>query len=196
MIVIQARSNSKRLPGKIMEEIGGTPIIRHVYNSCTNSGLFTVVAVPTGDKVIEYLKEEHIPYFEGSEDDVLGRFYHCARTFKENHIFRVTADCPLLDHAYILALNVFKNQVAFGCTQGVDGQNVEMFSMELLELAHKEAQGDDREHVTTWMRKYVDKENKPRMIHNIPIPSEKMSVDTQEDLERVRGMYANRHPSN
>ena len=193
IIIIQARTNSKRLPNKIMEEIGSTPIIRLVYNCCVASGLFTIVAVPTADKVIPYLKENHIPYYEGSEDDVLARYYHCALTYRAKWIYRVTADCPLLDVSNILLLiNTDKSNIN-GCeVNGIDGQEVEACSFAILEEAHKKAQSKhDREHVFPWIKKQV-----AFIPYTIPYTAVKMSVDTKEDLKRVREIYANRHPSN
>ncbi len=191
MIIIQARTNSSRLPNKIMQEIGGTPIVKHVYNTCSLTGNLVVVAVPENDPVIEYLKKERIPYFEGSEEDVLARYYHCARAYSAKYVVRITADCPLLDLPYILYVLRFVGQMHYVQVTGIDGQDVELMSMEALELAHKDSQ--KREHVTDFIRGHKDL--RPQAIHTIPYTAEKMSVDTEEDLKRVREIYANRHPS-
>jgi len=197
IIIIQARSTSTRLPNKSLAEIGGIPLVRHCYNSCIASGMLTIVALPSNDVMIPYLAENHIPYFEGSEDDVLARYYHCAKTYGATGIMRITGDCPLIDLPYILFTQVLFKGRAYASVDGIDGQEVEMFTMELLELAHKEAQGKaDREHVTTWMRRYVVDKKQSYAMHTIPFTADKMSVDTEEDLERVRKIYANRHPSN
>lgn len=192
MIIIQARTNSTRFPNKIMEEIGSAPIIRHIYDRCNSTGVLTVVAIPEKDAVIPYLKEEHIPYYEGSEEDVLARYYHCAKTYNAQWIYRVTADCPLLDITNILfLLRLDKSQLNWCEVTGIDGQEVEACSFGMLEKAHKEAQSkEDREHVFPWIKR-----QKLFLRHTIPYKAEKMSVDTQEDLERVRKIYADCHPS-
>lgn len=193
MVIIQARTNSKRFKNKIMEDLGGQPLIRHVYNVCASTGMLTVVAIPLADPVKDYLQGEHIPFYEGSETDVLARFYHCAKTFAGGAwVYRVTADCPLLDITNLLFLQrIDKSQINWCEVTGIDGHDVEGCSFGMLEKAHKEAQGDhDREHVFPWIKKQT-----PYLRHVIPYTAEKMSVDTPEDLERVRKIYADCHPS-
>ena len=195
IIMIQARTNSTRLKGKISEDIGGRPLIRHVIDTCRSTGMLCVVVVPVKDPIIKQLKEWKVPYFEGSEDDVLARFYHCAVTYSAKAVIRVTADCPLLDLPYILYLARMEGQVHYAEVRGIDGQDVELISMDALEFAHREAQTkEDREHVTTFIRGHESL--RPQAIHTIPFFAEKMSVDTKEDLKRVREIYANRHPVN
>jgi len=176
-----------------MAKIGDKPMIKHVYDNVCDHGL-TVVAVPFCDKVIPYLKGNGIPYFEGDEDDVLSRYYYCAKAYKAKWIWRITADCPLIDSAYLLALKrLCTKHVYFMENIGIDGQDIEGFPFCYLEDAYKMATDKyDREHVTPWMKRRVENDDSYHaeyIAHKIPFTAPKMSVDTPEDLERVRRIY-------
>ncbi len=116
-----------------------------------------------------------IPVFIGDEFDVLKRFYDCASHYWADTIVRITADCPLIDPKIINSAIDYYNNTGFPYVYfaPVDGLDVEVFSYELLKEAHEKATlPDDREHVTPYMKRAT-----------------KISVDTMEELERVRKIY-------
>lgn len=200
MILIQARSTSKRFPNKIMEKIDGIPMVEYLYNRCLESGYPAMVVIPEGDPVAAHLRSAHTPYFEGSDQDVLARFYHCAKTWNLQWVARVTADCPLLSTA-VLHFLIFigqANRIDFvsNCVhETTDGQEIEYLSFRMLEHVHTQAsQAEDREHVTTWIKKNQGALGQKFSfgVFNDPMPiGPKMSVDTPEDLETVRAMVEN-----
>jgi len=116
-----------------------------------------------------------VPLFIGSEQDVLGRFYECAKKYKADTVVRLTADCPFLDPLIIdlAVVYFFTHNLPYIYFAPVDGLDVEVFSMEILKEAHKNCTNpQDREHVTPYMRRKT-----------------KISIDTTQDLERARDYY-------
>ena len=112
--------------------------------------------------------------FIGKEHNVLDRYYQCAKKYNADVIVRITSDCPYIDPYIInLAFIYFQNHnFPYICFAPVDGLDVEIFSFLMLKRAWEEVTSlYDKEHVTPYMRRYT-----------------KISVDTKEDLEKVRGM--------
>ncbi len=139
--IIQARMGSTRLPGKVLEKIGGYPVLLHVVHridSCTS--LPTVVAIPDtpeNDILKEWCKTWMVSVFRGPEEDVLTRYVGAAKLYDADVIVRVTADCPFIDPETI-------RQVANLCESGVEcvstyrvihGLECEAYSREYLEKA-------------------------------------------------------------
>ena len=100
--IVQARMGSTRLPGKVLKNLKGKPILDYVIERLRLSKNIDdiVLAIPTKDKddvLEEYAKEKNLNYFRGSEDDVLGRYYHAAKEYGADVVVRITSDCPLID---------------------------------------------------------------------------------------------------
>lgn len=93
---------STRLPGKVMKEILGHPMLWHIYNRLQGAKTLDDIVIATTinplDKVIiEFAKENGIKYYRGSEMDIVDRMYMTAEKFGATALVRVTADCPLVD---------------------------------------------------------------------------------------------------
>lgn len=201
--VVQARMGSSRLPGKSLMPIAGRPLIAHVLDRAgAIPGVDAIIAaVPFHDRDIPLVVEIDRLGFDvymGSELDVLDRVWKAADYAKADVVIRVTGDCPLLapDVAErvldlylrppLLATDYASNDTA--SSGWPDGFDVEVFSMAALELAHRDAdERPDREHVTSWIRRRFTcavlraDEDRARV---------KLSVDREEDLERVRTVFA------
>ncbi len=100
--IIQGRMSSSRLPGKILLDIGGQPMLRRVYERVRRSHCLDQVVIattddPSDDGVERYCREQGLPCFRGSQYDVLDRFYQAARHYQAEVVVRVTADCPVID---------------------------------------------------------------------------------------------------
>ena len=100
--IIQARVGSKRFRGKVLKKINGKEIILHLLDrlSLSKNITKTIVAIPNtreNDGLYLLLKKNNFLIFRGSENNVLNRYYECAKKFKSNHILRITGDCPLVD---------------------------------------------------------------------------------------------------
>ena len=104
--IIQARYGSTRLPGKILMEINDKSILDYVINQVQHSKKIDkiVVAAPKktqDDLVVNSINSSNVEVFRGSENDVLDRYYQCAKNCNANVIVRITSDCPLIDPTLI-----------------------------------------------------------------------------------------------
>jgi spore coat polysaccharide biosynthesis protein SpsF len=104
--IIQGRMSSSRLPGKILADIAGQPMLQRVFlrtsRAATVTGtIFATTTDPSDDPVAEYCGVSGIPFTRGSLFDVLDRYYQTARRAKADVVVRVTADCPVIDPALI-----------------------------------------------------------------------------------------------
>lgn len=102
LVIIQARLSSSRLPGKVLLDIGGEPMLKRVVERARRAKLVDQVVVATtfdyrDDSLAEFCLTNRYPIFRGSQFDVLDRFYRTARAYGGDVVVRLTADCPLID---------------------------------------------------------------------------------------------------
>ena len=100
--IIQARMGSSRLPGKVLLDIGGRPMLQWVVERTRRAKTVDEVVVattldPSDDPVFEFCKRKDYRVGRGSVHDVLDRYYQTARHFQADVVVRITADCPLID---------------------------------------------------------------------------------------------------
>ena len=103
-IITQARMTSTRLPGKIMLEAAGIPLLKHHINRLKMSDIPIYIATTTNeedDVIVNFANLENLPVYRGDEHNVLGRFYECALKYELDIVIRVTSDCPLIDGSLI-----------------------------------------------------------------------------------------------
>lgn len=211
LIGIQARSTSTRLPGKCFAKIGDKMLLEHVHDACQSAAkhidryaikngvsVNVAILVPAGDEIEKVFKDCII--VTGSETDVLSRYMKAAVAFDTDYIVRVTGDCPLIPPYLIskhITLAVERNYDYLSNAYGdnrttIDGVDCEVISRRILEYANKEAKDPkDREHVTTFIKSSPPVWAKRGCIIGFfDQSSVKLSVDTKEDLERVRNEYS------
>ncbi len=104
--IIQGRMTSSRLPGKILADIAGQPMLQRVFIRTSRSAsvsqtIFATTTDPSDDPVAEYCDFSGIPFTRGSLYDVLDRYYQAAKGAKADVVVRITADCPVIDPALI-----------------------------------------------------------------------------------------------
>ena len=100
--IIQGRMSSSRLPGKILADIAGQPMLQRVFIRTSRAvtvtqTIFATTTDPSDDRVAEYCDFSGIPFTRGSLYDVLDRYYQAAAQVQANVVVRVTADCPVID---------------------------------------------------------------------------------------------------
>ena len=197
--IVQARMGATRLPGKVLMDVAGKPVLWHVVDRVSLARSLDGLVVATSDRPADTVVEEYcrgigVDVFRGSEDDVLDRFYRCAKEHNAGHIVRVTADCPLHDPAVIdYVVGAYRQGGCDYATNAIEytfpeGFDTEVFSMAALEKAWKEARlPSEREHVTPYIRKHcrVRSVAAPK-----PYPVYRCSLDRPEDLEFVRRVFA------
>src|SRR5262249_34216934 len=102
VIIVQARMTSTRLPGKVLMDLAGRPMLAQQLNRikhCTAVDEIVVATTTnsTDEPIVELARQEGVAWFQGSEHDVLARFVGAARQTQADVVVRVTADCPLID---------------------------------------------------------------------------------------------------
>src|SRR4030095_1568420 len=100
--IIQGRMSSSRLPGKILADIAGQPMLQRVFGRTSRAvtvtqTIFATTTDPSDDPVAEYCDFSGIPYARGSLFDVLDRYYQAAKQAQADIVVRITADCPVID---------------------------------------------------------------------------------------------------
>lgn len=201
--IVQTRSGSSRLPGKVLEGLAGQPMLARVVNRTRRAKTLDTVVVATttqsaDDIIVRLCKERDWPYFRGSEEDVLDRYYRAAVAFKADTIVRITSDCPLIEPEIIdRVVNEFlsyypeaqyvTNALIRTFPRGLD---VEVMSFDTLRKAWQE---DDnpawREHVTTYVCHHPEKFKIRNIINDKDYSYMRWTVDTVEDLAFVRKIY-------
>ena len=197
---------SSRLPGKTLKLLAGKPSLWHVVNRCKASKLAdTVIVATTKDKsdnpIEKFCKKYKIPCHRGSVDNVLERYYGAAKKYGSSVIARVTADCPLIDPTIIdRVFKAHKDQKCDYISNVVPGErtfprglDVEVFSFDALEKAHKEAREKmETEHVTPYIWQNKKKEYKLGKIVTAPKHlnrSYRLTVDYPEDFALIDVLY-------
>jgi spore coat polysaccharide biosynthesis protein SpsF len=102
LAIIQARMSSSRLPGKVLLDICGQPMLARVIERTRKAKMVNGVVVattidPSDDAIVELCQKRDYVFFRGSMHDVLDRYYQAARASEADIIVRITADCPLID---------------------------------------------------------------------------------------------------
>lgn len=199
--IIQARTTSTRLPGKIFLPIKGKPLIWHVCNRLTFCKEIDEIIVATtndisDDQVESWCQENSINFFRGSLDNVLKRYYEAAKKFNAKTIIRITCDDPFKDAQviddmikifYEKNLDFLTNNNPPSFPEGLD---VEIFSYEALEIAVMNAESDfEQEHVTQYFYRNQDKFKLDNFSYNKDISEIRLTVDTQKDLDVACAIY-------
>lgn len=198
--VIQARTNSTRLPGKVLLPMAGMPMAVLAAKRAANTGRKVVVATSvekSDDGLVALLRNHGIPHYRGSLDDTLSRFTGALRDFSDDTVvFRLTADNVLPDGGLLDEIeHEFHNRsLEYLACNGMESGLPYGLSAEVTRLAHlKEAERSsstvaDREHVTPWVirkfgtayfRKYLDR----RMGHY------RCTIDCLDDYLSVEQLF-------
>ena len=206
--IIQARMGSTRLPGKVMKEILGKPVILWDLDRIFLSKLIDeiVVAVPYGkenDVIVDTIKEynDKIVTTRGSEDDVLDRYYQAAVQTNADVVVRITSDCPLIDPVVIdNVIEQFLDDDCDYCSNSLTrtyprGLDTEVFSFKSLEEVWNEAKKDyEREHVTPYIIENPDKFKLLNVANDIDLSHLRWTLDTKDDFEFIGAVYKSIYP--
>lgn len=199
--VVQARMGSTRLPGKVLADLEGRPMLAWVLERLGRARTLDAVAVATStepgdDPVAELCRRLDVPVFRGSEEDVLDRYAGAARRFRADAVVRITADCPLVDPEVVdRVIERFRDAGADYASNTLErtypqGLDVEVFRREALERAAREAREPwERAHVTPYVYRHPEIFALESVTHDRDLSRHRWTVDTREDLELVRALY-------
>ena len=206
--IIQARLGSTRLPGKILMKIQNKPILYYVLNQVQHSKKITKIIVATttniqDDQIANFSSSFGIDFFRGDENDVLDRYYQCAKKVTSEIFVRITSDCPLIDpnlidncidefskNNYDYFSNIHKkdgNLWTYNPSGYPMGFAVEVFSFDALKTAWINSKKlSEREHVTLYIL------NHPEIfkIGNIENTNDhsdiRLTLDYKEDFDLIK----------
>ena len=200
--IVQARMDSKRLPGKVLELIENKPLLWHIVTRLKACRSIHRIIVATSiersdDPIAEFCQKYAIPCFRGNKDNVLDRYYQAARQERADTIVRITGDSPLIDPSFTdrTVQHYMENRDVLDYVSNAqpptfpDGLDTEVFSFTALERAWKRATAAyQKEHVTPIIIESSD--FKKGVIKNATDLSHlRWCVDEPQDLVFVRSVY-------
>lgn len=199
--IIQARLGSSRLPGKVLRNVGGKPLIQFIISRLRRSLKIKKIVVATttselDDELVNFLSGLGVLTFRGSELDVLDRYYRTALEHKADIVVRITADDPLkcpnmidqMIQTFIegVGLEYLTNSNPPSYPEGAD---IEIFTFKALERVWEKAQlPSDREHVTPYIYNSAE-----FVCSNISSPRNlsawRWTLDYEQDLEFINTLF-------
>jgi len=196
-IIIQARMGSNRLPGKVLKKIGNKTLLEHIFYrlSFLKTSVKVILATsinPENDIIESFCSENNITCYRGSENNVLERYYLCAKKYNFEHIIRLTADNPFtdieeLDNLINLHLET-KSDYSHSFTNLPKGVGAEIFTFKTLEKSCIEGKEPHHlEHVNEYILENLDLFK----ITVLNVPKEKnkpeisLTIDTLEDYKKA-----------
>jgi spore coat polysaccharide biosynthesis protein SpsF len=219
--IIQARMTSSRLPGKVLLDLAGQPMVSRVVARTSRAATVDQALVATttdasDDPVVALCDSKGIPCIRGGMHDVLDRYYQAASRSKADVVVRITADCPVIDPVLIddCVNKLLEGSFDFTCNRLPPpftrtypiGLDTEVCMFNALEKAWREASETfHREHVMPYLYEGVELSAvsgqlstgvSPRgfriaqLHHTTDYGAYRWTVDTPEDLEFMRQVYA------
>ena len=196
-IIIQARMGSTRLPGKVLKKIGDKNLLEHILYRLSKLKREVKVVIATSDlskdnELERFCLNNKTLCFRGSEQNVLQRYYLCAKENNFSHIVRLTGDNPFLDikeldnliNLHINSHSDYSRSFSV-LPKGVGG---EIFTFSALELSYKHGKKDNHlEHVN----EYIEENEDQFTISELEVYKEKnrpeisLTVDTEEDYKKA-----------
>ncbi len=184
-----------------MLDLVGKPVLQHVVERCKKSDVDEVIVATTvekqDDEIVSFCEEKSYKYFRGSEEDVLDRYYKCAKKFELGNIIRVTSDCPLVDKNIINKLiKIFKDanydyiSNIFPIRKFPRGYDVEMLSFETLKLIDSKATKKiNREHVTRYIHKNASNFKIYSLNNDEDYSEYRLTLDEHKDFELLNKIF-------
>lgn len=199
--IIQARQGSTRLPNKTLVEIEGRPLLWHIINRIKSSKLINEIVVATttnkiDNKLEDWLKNNNLNFYRGSENNVLERFYFAAKQYNPTLIVRITADDPFKDPSIIDSVieMLLKENLDFAYNNNPptfpEGLDTEVFTFSSLERAYHESKDPfEQEHVTQYFYRHPEKFKQKNFSYKDNISHLRWTIDKEEDLKMAKEVY-------
>ena len=206
LCIVQARVSSSRLPGKVLKPILGKPMIVHELERLKRSKRIDKIVLATSqdesdDGLAGIVVNNGFEIYRGSLEDVLDRYYQCAKQYRPEHVVRITGDCPVID--WQIVDTVIEKHLKEGNDYTVttdrfpDGLDTEVFRFYALERAWKEAMlPSEREHVTQYFRKHAEIFKSGQMDCKNNFEAMRWTVDESRDFEFIQQVYEELYPGN
>ncbi len=206
LCIVQARSSSTRLPGKVLKPILGKPMIIQELERLQRSRHIDEIVLATSedksdDELAEIVAASDFVIYRGNWHDVLDRYYQCAKEYSAEHVVRITGDCPVID--WRIVDEVIEKHLTEGndytstSEEYPDGLDTEVVRFSALEQAWEKAKlTSEREHVTLYIRNRADKFQCRQMECRRNLNQMRWTVDEPQDYDFIRQIYETLYPSN
>ncbi len=209
--IIQARTGSSRLPGKVLLNLEGKPVLLRVIDRVLESDRINRVVVattisPEDQQICDLVEgyDDSVSVFRGSQDDVLERYYLAAKEAGADAVVRITSDCPLIDPQVIdkvigAFLKEKKDYTAniLGKRTYPQGLDTEVFTFKALEEMHNKAEEkEDREHVTLYLRKRPEEFQCLNVENEKDLSFHRWTLDEQADYDLIKEIYGELYRKN
>jgi spore coat polysaccharide biosynthesis protein SpsF len=200
--VVQARYSSRRLPGKVLQQVAAKPLLEYLLERLARCSTLQGVVVATSveesdDAIARFCNERGIALYRGALADVLGRFIGLAETLSFDALVRINGDSPLLDPAIVdRAVELFQEGGADLVTNVYPrsfpkGESVEVMSVAALRKAAEQTSDPcDHEHVTRYFYQHADRFRIRNFKREPSVADIQLSVDTPEDLSAFGQLVA------
>lgn len=204
--IVQVRMKSTRFPNKAMKMINGTPLIELLLNRLKNSKEVSQVIVATSydhenTPLIDHVKDLGFTCEQGSDKNVLARFFNVAKKHNADAVVRITGDCPLIDPNLLdECVRLFKKEEVdyFSNTNPStypDGLDVEVIKISALEIAFKNSTSSfEQEHVTPYILQSNDFVKLVKK-HNKDLSDLRWTVDEPSDFQVIKNIFDHFNPN-
>ncbi len=212
-VIVQARTGSTRLPGKILKELpygSGITALEQVIQRLQRCReieriIIATTTNPEDDVIVEIAERSGVSWFRGSSEDVLSRYFGAAVKYHVDPVIRVTSDCPCIDPAVVdrcvvefnaRGVSYLSNTLERSFPHGLD---VEVFSFEALATAQEQAKAPpEREHVTPYIIQHAEVFSRVN-VKAFPEetgPGIRITLDTREDYTLLCAVFDFLYPAN
>jgi spore coat polysaccharide biosynthesis protein SpsF len=204
---IEARMTSSRLPGKVLLEAAGKPLLEHMVERLRRVEALDEVVIATtsetsSEPIVALADRLGIGCFRGSEEDVLARVLGAAQAYEADLIVETTGDCPLIDPGVIAhVIARFHDGDVDYCSNTMErtyprGMDVQAFPTAVLaEVAELTNDPADREHVSLYIYEHPERYRLRSVVSERPETGAlRLTVDTPEDYELIRTIFETLYP--
>lgn len=211
--VVQARTGSSRLPGKVLLPVQGKTLLERMaerVQAAKHSGVVVVATTtdPSDDEVAALCKKTGLNCFRGHPTDLLDRHYQAAKEYGAQAVVKIPSDCPLIDPqvidrvlgAYLATPDQWDYLSNLHPATYPDGNDVELMPFSVLEAAWKEATLPmEREHTTPFIWERPERFRIGNIAWESGLDysmSHRWTIDYKEDYEFIRAVYDELFPTN
>lgn len=200
LIILQARTGSTRLPGKVLMPINGKPMIEWQIKRLQSANIAPIVLATTSDssddKLVQIAESLAIEVFRGSINNVLQRFEEVIRKKEPNYFVRITGDCPLIMPKILVDMNTiyrdsprdyFSNTLKTTFPDGLDAEFVSINAFK--RMLRMPLSNQEREHVTLALYRHPELFTLANYENKVDYGNLRWTVDYPEDLTFVRNVY-------
>ncbi|MDR3400887.1 MAG: glycosyltransferase family protein [Chthoniobacter sp.] len=200
--IIQARMGSSRLPGKVLLDLAGEPMLSRVVRRLRRARRIHEVVVATttesrDDALETFCREHGFACFRGDENDVLDRYYRAAQAHGAGMVVRITSDCPFIEPEIVdrVVTEGDAPDVDYASNIGVPrtfprGLDTEVMPWRTLDRVWQEDRNPAwREHVTQYIHKRPELFRTRNVCHDTDLSHLRWTVDTPEDFAFASQVY-------